>query len=249
MKQLIHLMQRGESDASRYKAGIEFDSTIHSFLLDDSMMLQPTSFAPNISCVQPSDQSWRLLTWIIPSYEGDQYFYFGYLQKKGNDQTGHQLYRLSDSTSVIRKPESEKLTPDRWLGATYYEVIPNRRKGKSFYTLCGWKGKDKKVTQKVIEVLYFDKAGAKFGMPVFKKQGVFKSRIIFSFTSQASMSLRYESSKKAIVFDHLYLPKQNGVADPSQAGPDGSYDGYKFKRGRWIWIEDIKMKVKVNSRH
>ena len=32
-------------------------------------------------------------------------------------------FLLSDSTSIIQKPESEKLKADRWFGAAYYSCL------------------------------------------------------------------------------------------------------------------------------
>ena len=243
---LVKWMQRGENDSIRSAANQRFISIVENFLSSDSIVSSRTEFAPNISCVISPDNSWRLLTWLVPSYSGDHYKFYGFLQRRAEKTGTNQLWMLIDSTSAIKKPESEKLTCDRWLGATYYEVILKKKKGKAYYTLLGWKGKNQSVTQKVIDVLSFDNDKPRFGYPMFKKERVFRSRIIFSFNSTASMSLRYEPSKRMIVFDHL-LSNSSGkgtAIDPSLSGPDGSYDGYKFRSGRWQWVPDVKMKQK-----
>jgi hypothetical protein len=245
MQKIIRSMQRGETDAQRYDAGVIFDSVILGYLSTDSNVTHLPDFAPNIACVKPSDDTWRMLTWTVPSYDGDAYVYHGYLQWYCSSQNRFLLFRLTDSSAVVKKPESEKLLPERWFGTTYYEVVHRKRKGVTYYTLLGWKGKNRSITQKVLEVFYFEKDQPKFGYPLFKKEGVIKSRIVFSFTAQATMSLRYEPSRKMIIYDHLYVPKTSGPNDPSQAGPDGSYDGYRFKGGRWQWVGDLKLKLKT----
>ena len=79
---------------------------------------------------------------------------------------------------------------------------------------------------------------------MFKKESVFRSRVVFSYTSQATMSLRYEPAKRMIVYDHLSGPKVpgSGSSDPALSGPDGSYDGYRFRGGRWQWYGDLNMR-------
>ena len=214
-------------------------------LMQDSAVDQDFVFAPNLSCVHSRD--WRMLTWALPSYDGDRYGFYGFIQKR-SEEDGHNLViPLMDSSTVIRKPESEKLLPEKWFGAAYYEVIDRKKNGTHYYTLLGWRGKDRRVTQKVIEVLYFEGDRPRFGAPIFKKEKVFRSRIVFSFASQATMSLRYESSKRMIVFDHLSGPPGAGTPDAATSGPDGSYDGYKFRAGHWQWYPDLKMKQR--SRH
>lgn len=243
-------MQRGENDAIRQSANEQFHRLVENFLRTDSAVSTCPDFAPNIACVVSPDSKWRLLTWLLPSFSGDKYMYFGFLQKLSDKNRSNQIWSLIDSTASIKKPESEKLSCERWWGATYYEVILKKKKRKSYYTLLGWKGNNQSVTQKVIDVLSFDGEKPRFGYPMFKKERVFRSRVIFSFNATASMSLRYESSKRMIVFDHLFVNNtgKGATIDPAQSGPDGSYDGYKFRAGRWQWVADVKMKQKRSSK-
>src|SRR5205085_11508366 len=76
----------------------------------------------NISIVSPDDKSFRIYTWVVPHYAGDQYDYFGFLQVKYKSGDSVQLFQLHDSTNAILKPESEKLSPQKWLGAVYYGI-------------------------------------------------------------------------------------------------------------------------------
>jgi len=245
---LIRILQRGATDEIRLQANLEFSRRIKVSLETDTLNLECVRMADNLSCV--TAEGIRILTWTVPSYEGNQYRYFGFVQRRHPETGNLQLFFLRDSTSVIRKPESEKLTSDKWFGAAYYELIPRKKSGRTYYTLIGWKGKDRKVTQKVIDVLFFDGDQVRFGAPLFKKESVYRSRVVFSHTSQATMSLRYEPSKRMIIFDHLSGPKSpgSGTPDPSLSGPDGSYDGYRFRSGHWQWYGNLKMKAPSRSR-
>jgi hypothetical protein len=67
----------------------------------------------------------------------------------------------------------------------------------------GWKGNTVKSTKKVIEVLSFNKDDkAVLGMPVFDGNGKTRNRVVFEYTRQASMLLRYVPEQNLIVFDH-----------------------------------------------
>ncbi len=241
---LVRLLQRGENDSIRRSANNLLDQRVYQFLLSDSSCSQKPNLSPNLSWIISPDGNWRIVTWVLPNYDGSRYSFYGYLQKQALKSSTNRIWRLVDSTDVIRKPESEKLSTDRWLGAAYYDVIAKKKNGKAVYTLLGWKAKDASVTQKVIEVLSFDGDRPRFGYPLFKRKGVFRSRIMFTFSAQVSMSLRYESSKRMIVFDHLSSSTPNSEStDFSQAGPDGTYAAYRFRSGRWNYMENITMKL------
>jgi hypothetical protein len=246
---LIRILQRGADDRVRLEANNDFNRRISEQLLADSTSFSCDGMPKNVSCVVA--EGMRIVTWTVPSYGGDKYWYFGFLQYLEPSSGRCLLLPLTDSTETVKKPESEKLSAGKWYGAAYYEIVIRKKRKTRYYTLIGWKGKDRRVTQKVLEVLYFDKSGPRFGAPIFKKEKVYRSRIVFSFTSQATMSLRYEPSKRMIVYDHLSGPKTTGggTSDPSLMGPDGSYDGYRFRSGRWQWYGDLNMRSgKTNNR-
>lgn len=245
---LVRILQRGPDDELRLKANQEFMGMVESRLITDSLPDRCPKIASNISCV--SAKGLRIITWTVPSFDGDRYRYYGFIERRDLKTGVRTLIPLRDSTESIRKPESEKLTNDKWFGAAYYGIIERKKSGKTYYTLMGWKGKDRRVTQKVLEVLYFDGDEIRFGAPLFKKEKVYRSRVVFSFTSQAVMSLRYEPAKRMIIHDHLSGPKLpgSGTPDPALSGPDGSYDGYRFRSGHWQWIGDLKIRPKQDKR-
>lgn len=245
---LVHVMQRGSDDEQRLQANREFLKIVESRLMADSLPDRCPQIASNLSCV--STKGLRIVTWTVPSYDGDRYRYFGFIERRDLKTGIRMVFPLVDSTETIRKPESEKLSSAKWFGAAYYGIVERKKSGRTYYTLLGWKGKDRRVTQKVLEVLYFDGADVRFGAPLFKKEKVYRSRVVFSFTAQAVMSLRYEPSRRMIIYDHLSGPKVpgSGTPDPALSGPDGSYDGYRFRSGHWQWSGDLKIKPKQDKR-
>ena len=240
LQSVIKQIQRGENDSIRFR-----NNRIFSQLLEDSLR-KPESFTAdfsswkNLSVVSDPEHTIRIYTWTFPNYAGSQYFYNGYIQLKTSTPDSLIMINLADSTSKILKPESEKLRADKWLGAIYYSLGKTKRSGVTYYTLLGWKGVNESMTKKVIEVMAIEDGKVKFGFPILKTGSVFRNRVIFTFTSQASMTLRFEKDGKEIVFDHISNPKKGDSPNLNLlSGPDGTYDKFKQKGGRWVIQHDI----------
>jgi hypothetical protein len=109
--------------------------------------------------------------------------------------------------------------------------------------LLGWKGHNQNSQQKVIDVLRFAKNGSPvFGDDIIKLKDKTQHRMVFEYTSQAVMMLRYLSDKKWIVYDHLAAPNARSEGNFEVYGPDLSYDGLKYRRGKWILMEKIDLR-------
>ncbi len=236
---LIKEIQRGKNDSVRIASNEKFLNSFEKILLDNESYLRNFDSLINVSVQSPQDNKFRIYTWTVPHFDGDLYDYFGFIQLKTDTDT--ILIRLNDSTSVIKKPESEKLSHDRWLGAVYYAIEEIKKSGKTYYTLLGWKGKDRMQTQKVIEILYISGNRIKFGFPIIKTGSVFRNRMLFSFNAQVSMTLHFDKKYNGIVFDHFDSTNNN---PPGLNGPDGTYDALKNQKGKWLLFHDVKVSTK-----
>lgn len=232
LNNLAHIMQRGENDSARFASASVYHSILNFILADSSSFNASFDSVPNLSVKTSPDRTFRLYTWVTSNYEGSVYRYFGFVQTLKGRKTN--LFPLSDSTETIEKPLSRKLKADHWFGAIYYNIISNERKGKKYYTLLGWKGKNEMFTQKVIDVISFDNGKPSFGMPVFKANNIYNHRVLFEFTAQAVMSLKYVIDRKTLVFDHIGRSTITGVI-----GPDGTYDAFKYEKDHWEFVEDV----------
>ena len=196
----------------------------------------------NVSALKSSDGLIRIYTWLLPAIDGSHYSFFGFLQVKDKKSGAISLLKLEEEE--LNRMEAETNTYDykNWIGAVYYKLISVKSKDGNFYTLLGWKGNNLTTTIKLIDVLYIDKGIAKFGKPVFNVENKNRNRIVFEFSSHAVMSLKYDESKKMIVFDHL--SPGNTVLDGSYTnyGPDFTYDGFKLSKGKWIYQKNIELK-------
>jgi hypothetical protein len=79
-------------------------------------------------------------------------------------------------------------------------------------------------------------------MPVFDGNGKTRDRVVFEYTRQVSMLLRYVPDQDLIVFDHLAPPDPKLKDQRDTYGPDLTYDGYKLRNGRWVYVENLDMR-------
>jgi hypothetical protein len=189
-----------------------------------------------LSRVDAPDGSWRFITWNLPQADGSNRFE-GFLMVR--DGRKSSLFELRDRSPELTAPEVPELGPDRWYGALYYQVIPVKKGGRTYYTLLGWKGYSKVETRKVIEVLSFRGGKPRFGAPLFGTGKLKRNRRVFGYSHQASMMLRYEPDADRIVLDHLAPTRADQEGQFAFYGPDLSYDAFVWEKGGWVYQRDI----------
>jgi len=141
----------------------------------------------------------RLFTWVVPK-SNNTYVFKGIVQTYNKNKKDYRTIKLVDKTKSISRPYSKILSAKKWYGAYYYKIIQKKRGSKYYYTLLGWKGKDKTVQSKVVEIATIKNNGdISFGYSLFKIKGYdyFKStpsvkRLIFSYSAKATMYLSYD---------------------------------------------------------
>jgi len=190
------------------------------------------------------DNRFRIFTWFM-QFDDGSYRYYGTVQINTGDKL--VMFPLSDYSPFMKAPEDSVTTNAKWYGAVYYKIIPVYTEKNPYYVLLGWKGNTVKTNKKVIDVITFRDNKPVFGHSVFDGNSKVRKRVVFEYTRQASMVLNYDAAQNQIVFDHLAPPdkKQKGHFDVY--GPDLSYDGYRFKDGRWEYVENLDMRNKPNS--
>jgi hypothetical protein len=205
----------------------------------------------DIARLTPPDKKFRILNWNVPYEDGTQE-YFGFIQykhvvtvkgkRKSERNETLMLYPLIDKSMDIKNPENSISDNKNWYGMLYYAIIPKKTKKQTYYTLLGWDGNDKFSKKKIIDVLTFDSKGVpRFGADIFVTPKKKFKRVIFEYASSCSMSLKYNSKKDSIVFDHLAPENPSLVGQYQYYCPDMSYDGFGFKQGKWNYGEDLNI--------
>jgi hypothetical protein len=227
-----------ENELERKNANYAFIKTLVSALKIPGSFHYPFDSVKSINITNAPDNRFRIFSWPVLSDDGSYRFY-GAIQI--NTGGSLQLFPLNDRSPEINNPEDSVTTNLKWFGAEYYKIIPVYSP-KFYYVLLGWKGNTDKSTKKVIEILTFKDDKPVFGLPVFDGNGKTRKRVVFEYTRQASMLLRYEPNQNMIVFDHLAPPDPKFKSQKDTYGPDLTFDAYKFKNGRWVYIENLDMK-------
>jgi hypothetical protein len=130
-----------------------------------------------------------------------------------------------------------------WPGALYYDIRREKQGKNITYALMGYNFRDRWSDMKIIEALYFDRdKNPIFGKPVFNTPEGIQHRVIFEYSGEVAMNLRYNPDMKMIVYDHLAPIEPELSAHPRFYAPDFSYDGYRFKRGMWMHQENIDVR-------
>lgn len=231
------------NDSVKLNISYEISDLFNQVLKNPKSFSYSFSKLKHISNLKSADSLVRIITWNIPMRNGS-YKYFGFVQRKNEKDNTVDLFKLTDASEKIKKPEYSKLKPSQWFGAIYYKLQTNYQENKAYYTLLGWDGNNRFTTKKIIECFSFNKGKLIFGMPIFKMAKDIKNRVIFEYTKQVSMMLRFDKKLKMIVFDHLAPSHEKFTGQYMYYGPDMSQDGIKFEKGYWILYENLNLKNK-----
>lgn len=201
----------------------------------------------SLSVAQDPSKKVKTITWMMIKNNGAQYHYFGYLITQLDPKKPASITRLSQNKDLNREDlEFLKGDSSTWMGCIYYSILTERYKKKEYFILLGWAPQSQFTTRKIVEPITITPHKINIGAPVIKAGGKAKTRLVFEFNAQVSVSLRYNEDKKMIVMDHLSSsdPRPESKGMFQLYGPDLSYDGLKFEKGLWILQRDIDVRNK-----
>lgn len=241
LQQISDTILDGAEQGIRQNACYDFIKKLVQTLKVAGSFDYPFDSLTRISILYPDDRSFRIFNWQLPLSSGKQRF-FGAIQL--NDRKELKLYPLYDYSDNMERPSDTITNNERWYGALYYRITEVKGRGKKYYMLFGWDGNNLRSNKKILEVLSFSKDKAPvFGAPVFNfgKESDRNAirRLIIEYKEDAQVSLNYDSDLRMITFDHL-IPQDASTKDlPYTYVPDGSYEAFEWKRGRWNYISNI----------
>lgn len=192
----------------------------------------------SVSILAPPDSSFRIFTWQL-FVDDSTYRHYGAIQM---NQSELKLFPLIDRRFEMQGlPLYEQLPPNRWYGAVYYNLRPfDTREGRK-YLLFGFDGYSFFDKRKVLDVLSFNAAGEPvFGAPVFERPdgSTDEHRFVLEYTAEAKVRLNWDEQYQLIIMDHL-IPYPSPYTGGTMYVPDGSYDGLKFEKGRWKFVDKV----------
>lgn len=187
-----------------------------------------------------SDSLVKMITWNVPFNDGsNSYICFIVRPTEG----GNLFYLMRGDRGTALIDQEEVFAQGDWYGALYYDIIPFKHNGTTLYLLPGLDMNDIYTNGKVIEVMGFaDDDTPRFGEKVIRSGNDLLSRMVFRYSSNSVMMLRYEPLTGWMVFDHLSPaePRFSGIY--SYYGPDSSYDALELRDGIWFHISDVDLR-------
>ncbi len=195
-----------------------------------------------LSGLSDKDNTVRIFTWDT-QLDNHTHLYHGFIRYYHKKKKRLMVFPLIDKSDSIENLLKATLTAGKWFGALYYQMIPVKTGGRTYYTLIGFDQNNLLVSTKVIDVLYFTSAGKpRFGKRLFVQGKKKQNRVIFQYSARVVMMLRYDSEYKMIVADHLAPNNPSYKGLYQFYGPDFNYIGFKFEKGKWVLQNDITVK-------
>ncbi len=217
---------------------VKLFSTIMSY---KETMEYPFSQLPYVSIQTSKDKKVRLYVWDT---RNDDYThtYRGFVQYYLSRKKKVVWKYLNDYSDSISNPQSMRLDNKHWYGNLIYEIVEEKYHRKKYYTLIGWDENNLLTSKKIIDVLYFSSSGRPhFGRRMFVVGRKKYFRLIYEYSAKVAMVVHYDKRYDMIVMDHLSPPQKLYTGLYQFYGPDGSYDGLVFKKGKWHLVPNIKV--------
>ncbi len=241
---------RTDFDSLKVMKNDDLKRTLNAQIITElqTLLTNPKSFNYGLDSlkilgkVMAPDNSFRILNWNL-SFNDFSYSYINFMQYNPNGKFGYKLIQIKDAHPKIEPSiENKQFTKDNWYGALIYKILLDSYKRQNFYTFFAIDHNNMMSKFKFIDVITFNTNGEpSFGLPIFKSPKNLRSRVVFEYSSQVVMGLKYDEKQKMIVFDHLSPERPDLTGDYKFYGPDFSYDGYKFEDGYWIFQSDLKL--------
>jgi len=234
------------SDQEKYVANEKFKTTLKELLINEASFEYQFDSLKTISILKENEL--KIYNWALPLNDGTfEYFAFLQLKKEKKGQT-FQVIELVDQSDEMMNPETKVLVPKMWYGALYYKIIYDKKLSKNYYTLLGWDGNNNLTNKKIIDVIDVGNNGAiKLGAPIFKNKGKTKKRVLFEYSENVVMSLKYHPKEKKIVFDFLVPASSSLEGIYEYYGPSlNRFDAYFFNENKWNYQEDVDIEQDRN---
>ncbi|MDO9373948.1 MAG: hypothetical protein Q7T76_06010 [Ferruginibacter sp.] len=241
MKVFADRLIQGITATDRFNADSIFTKMFVRALKTSNSFFYPFDSLQTISKLYPPDSTFRIFTWQLVVNE-NMVRQHGAIQMRTADGT-LKLFPLIDKSDITINQADTFANNKGWIGAVYYKIIETRSGNQNFYTLLGYDENNIRSNRKIIEVLNFSNDEPTFGGRhfSFEEDSVFKSamsRYILEYKKNAGARLTYDADMDMIVFEHL----ESETNEPTKKWtyiPDGDYEGFKWKNGKWIHISKV----------
>ena len=253
-KELAHLGERSImaiTEEERLDKAALFGELLDSILKMDGGLQLDLRSVKSLSVQKSKDGQVCLYTWVVPLKNGE-YSHFGRLQTQFKNES--RIVELTDKSAEQPEPENTWGKPASWYGAIYFDIQEFKHKKNKYYVLFGYRPENKVVHQKLLDVITIDrKTGeVRFGAKIFDTPLLFDKRykkrpyrLIFEYSKKVTAMIKWSANEKMIIMDHLSPPDASLQGKWQHYGPDFSYDGLKWEKGKFKLEKDITIQSNV----
>ncbi len=227
---LLGGIAKSSEDVEKKELSDRIDALLQNSLSNPEMFTHDFNRVKKMAILKPEDDSFRLFNWNIPLNNGVNEFRC-YIITPAEDM--NMVHELTKPKRPDKKLDSRYLELDRWYGCLYYDIVPIKKGKKTYYTLLGYSPDRKAATKKYIDVLTINNGRPRLGAPIFKSEKGMKKRVIFEFSAEVSMTVRWQEETKRIILDHLEPRSPEMQGNYQFYGPDGTFDAYILMKDTW----------------
>ncbi|MEO5889075.1 MAG: hypothetical protein ABIQ31_02425 [Ferruginibacter sp.] len=239
-KYSLKLIQ-GITAEDRFNADSLFTKMFVRGLVTKNSFYYPFDSLQTISRLYSPDSSFRIFTWQMVINE-NIIRQHGAIQMRTSDGA-LKLFPLIDKSDVTINMADTFANNKGWMGAVYYRIIQTKNGRQDFYTLLGFDENNIRSNRKIIETLNFSNDEPIFGGRLFsfEEDSIVKpsvSRYIMEYKKDGGARLTYDEDLAIVIFEHL----ESESNEPNKKWtlvPDGDYEGFKWKNGKWIHINKV----------
>ena len=240
----------GATPEERFRADSQFVRSLVRALKLPHSFYYPFDSLQTISRLYAPDSTFRILTW---QFKKDDLLYLQEGAIQINEPDGSlKLLPLFDASMFTSRPLDSVRSRRNWIGAIYYKMILKTYQGKKYYTLLGFDDFSQTSNKKWMEVLTFSPEGEpQFGGPYFSfLDDSTRKRVQFRFNieykKEALTRFNYDPDMDMVIFDHL-VPEGDEPGKKDTYIPDGDFEAFQWKEGRWVHIEKQLFNFKLKD--
>lgn len=230
------VMRTGE-DSEKQVASAKLEIMFSEYYSNPAHFELELDSVPFLGQLSSEDGVIKMLCWNL-AMENDEYQYHCVMRHKPQKET--VVVTVFQDNADWNRMDRKPIRSNKWYGALYYKILANRYRGKTNYTILGWDGKDNITNRKVVDVISIQGKSVILGSSLFKNEKELPvHRLIYEYANDVSMALNYDEKEKMIIMDHLAPEDSRFEGQYQFYGPDFSYDGLIFKKGKWILYRDV----------
>ena len=236
---------QGITSADRFNSDSIFTKMFVRALVTKNSFYYSFDSLETISKLYAPDSSFRIFTWQMVINENIVRQH-GAIQMRTSDGS-LKLFPLLDKSDITINLADTLSNNKGWIGAVYYKIIQTNSGSKKYYTLLGYDENNIRSNRKIIETLSFTDGEPIFGGRLFsfeedKNSKPSVGRYILEYKKNGGARLTYDKDLAMIIFEHL----ESETNEPKKKWtfiPDGDYEGFKWKNGKWVHIEKVFTQV------